>query len=1036
METDADGNLIGESVPETDADGNLIGESVSETDADGNPFGESVTQTDADGSLITEATSETAADGGSTGETSADAGTQKNEETTAGETQGLNSSSTTPATEFWTDLEQTTTAANEPTTEAAVSGMDAETNGGSGMASETTSNSSIDTETTGSSDMDTETTGNSGMDSETTGGSDMNSETSGAAESGDGAEIRQSEPVEVVQILNDLIPLSGTIASGPSEAANSEQTTEAPAERETEATVEQTTEAPTTVQAPEEPTTAQPTEAPTTVQAPEESTTAQPTEAPTTVQAPEESTEQKTETSAAPDNETQTQQEVQPSSDEASGDPTEGTASAIENNDGENGDNGDGGAGGSWWSDDGPLSSVSGLGGGLEDDLEDEEDDLSTYLSDEYMEEYQRLLFSHSSSGTDTASPLLSIDYGAANARAISIPADRLGLSEVAPISLFDLEPQDITDLLTDVTITDKATGEEIDPKDGALVVGNTYTINLKFSEVDIQHTQFESDVLTYQIPTGFRVGKRNDQPLEVKIGEQNILIGTYSVDEEGLLTITLNEDGKKALAEANDVELNFELEGTLQASAKGSDGVFNFGGAGGEFEFKVVDQPCVSVEKDGVYTQDADAKGGKLAYTVKTTVEHGGLHDGVVTDVLTPPQTSSLNLEMMKKDGVPDVTVKVKKANGEEVTLGANDYELVQKGANPENPSDLEFQVKLKGNYAELNEGDELYVTYNYDVRYVEGATDAFWGNVLNEVTVTGFMPVEDPVNPGETEDVPVEEHQSSNVEIWASPPGDGVIFKTQAYSETTHTLHYTLYTMVPAGTWSPLYIQDDMIVEYNNNRWYIPEFKEEEEHGRVQNLKVSAVDVAAAPEGGWENLSDPERIGTLESYKKDATVLKGYSFQDLELDGYDPGSVDKYVYRLGETTLNIIFGLTGGRWDDDWGKWGSWKYDKDRLIITEYDLVLSGSDPWSSEMTLMGLDLPGETLTLTTNEVLLAGIKNTVNLRYSMYYPGYRVFFNNAEKMNKAGKLNKNDNTIEYTVSLNTTDQTVQNYFNDNTA
>ena len=828
-------------VLETDVDGNLIGESVSETDADGNPIGEAVTQPDADGNLITEATSETAADGGSTEETAADAGTQKNEETNAGETQGLNSPSTTPATEFWIDSEQTTTAANEPTTEAAVSGTDAETNGGSGMDTETTGNSGMDTETIGSSDMDTETTGNSGMDSETNSGSDTNSETSGAAESGDGAEIRQSEPVEVVEILNDLIPLSATIASEPSEAATDS---------------EQPTAAPTTAQPTAAPTTAQPTEAPTTVQVPEESTTAQPTEAPTTA-----------------------------------GDPTEGTTSAIENNDGGNGgngDNGDGGAGagGSWWLGGGPRSEGSGLGGSLEDDLEDEEDDLSTYLSDEYMEEYQRLLFG-SSSGTDALSSLLSIDYGVANARAISIPADRLGLSEVAPRSLFDLDSQDITELLTGVKITD-ATGTIIDPEKGKLVVGDTYKINLQFSEQEVQGLQFKSGTLIYQIPAGFKIEAKESQPLWVKINDEQIEIGEYEVDENGQLLITLSEAGIEAINGSYNVKLNFELEGTLLASALGDDGMFNFGGAGQNFTFQVVDQPCVSVEKDGVYTQNENAPGGKLAYTVKTTVEHGELDGAVVSDVLTPPNTSALKLEMIETEpGVPDVTVKVKRAGGEEITLESADYELVREPVDSEHPGKLAFQVKLKGDYENLYLGDELYVTYNYDVQYVEGSTEVFWGNVVNEVTVTGTMLVEDPANPDTTRTVPVEEKRGSNVEVWATPPGNGVIFKTQAYSEATHTLHYTLYTMVPAGEYSPLYIQDDMIVEYNNNRWYIPEFKEEEEYGRVQNLKVSAVDVAAAPEGGWENLSDPERIRNLESYKSEAEKLTGYSFQDLKLDG-----------------------------------------------------------------------------------------------------------------------------------------------------
>lgn len=605
--------------------------------------------------------------------------------------------------------------------------------------------------------------------------------------------------------------------------------------------------------------------------------------------------------------------------------------------------------------------------------------------------------------------------------------------SKPSVISLGDGNLQE--GFLTELTIWDKD-GKQVETG-GTLYVGEKYKIKLQLSESgNSQGRQFtwtEDGKMTYHIPKVFSVTPRDDMPLWITIDGEPFQVGTYSVDADGVITITLTEEGQKKLDEAYDIDLQFEMEATAQKVPDGGDGKLHFDEAGKDFTFEMTDQPQISVEKEGHYTENEDKKGGMLEYTVKTTVEKDKFRDATVTDVLTPPQSKALELNMVEENGEPKVTVKVKKKGiEEEIELGPEDYELLPVDPDPENPYQKQsFQVKLKegGDYNPLEEGDELYVTYNYKVDYKEGTTGTFWGNVLNTATVTGTIPMEKTDGSGKTEDIPVTESRESNVEIFAVPPGHGVVFKTEDYSEKTKTLHYTLYTVVPAGTWSPLYIQDDMVVEYNGKRWYLSEFKE---GGRVKDLKVSAVDVENWFDDWEEGTADRDKIQDLEELKESAHLLNGYDFIDEQLDGYEPDNLDQYVYRYGETTLNIIFGLDKGRrWGDGvWGNWGHWSYGKDRLIITEYDLNMSELFGETVELTEMNGD---EKLTLPPDQVLLAGIKNNVNLRFGGYYPGYSVFFNNADRMNKVGTLDKNTSTIEYTVTINTTDSTVRGYFED---
>ena len=593
-------------------------------------------------------------------------------------------------------------------------------------------------------------------------------------------------------------------------------------------------------------------------------------------------------------------------------------------------------------------------------------------------------------------------------------------------------ESKDLKDFLSAVTITD-ADGNSIGKTGKPLADGENYKIHLEFSEKGAQSIQLSTEgTLTYQIPTQLKIKDHSDKPLNIKIkgsdgGEEEVTIGKYSVDENGLLTVELNDEGRSKLAEMNNAVLSFDMEATADVTHGSSSGSVDFGDVGEGFTFEITDQPRVKIEKDGVYTENADKKtGGTLSYTVKVTVEHGELNDATLNDVLTPPQNSAFSLSDPK-----DVEVTLKRSGDpDEHTLTVDDYELTETEGDTNHPGDKAFRIKIKEEsaYAPLKEGDELCFTYTYDVN-VSNPNLHLWANMENVATFTGTMPVKDPGDPNKVENISVEEEANDSCEVRMSPDGHGVICKDQSYSEATKTLHYTCYTVVPKGTWTPLQIYDDMYVQYNGEKWYLKEFTT---NGKVKNLTVKAVDVEKwFGDDDWaDNTPAPDKIKSFSELAEKAKVLTGYSYGGWGAGpkGYDPTSLENYLYYFADKSLYIIFGDA----KKEWGEWGSWDYNKDRLIITEYDLDMSSTEP----MTLYDIDDEGnevKRLELTPEKVLKAGITNNVSLRYGGYFPGYSVFFNNADDMIKTGELNKADGTIDYTVTINTTDSTVRQYFHD---
>ena len=649
------------------------------------------------------------------------------------------------------------------------------------------------------------------------------------------------------------------------------------------------------------------------------------------------------------------------------------------------------------------------------------------------------------------AIPMDAAADGPAPAEATSEPAPIGGsngdLAFVSGItsSADEKDRTDLRNFLTGLTITDSE-GKTVEPEGGTLYVGEKYTIHLQFGERGQQSLQFddESDTLTYQIPKAFKIDPVKDKELRVEVDGKEVLLGYYSIDDEGKLTLSLTPEGKEMLKNTSALSFAFDMSAEAVPLTDSGDGTVDFGGAGESFRFEIVDQPLVDVTKEGKYAE-LGREGGELSYTVTTKVKHGQVKDVVLTDEFTPPQSDAFVL-----DGGPEnvtVTFKRKNAAGEEESIeltSPEDYELVQV-PDSDNPGKKTFQVKLKGDYANMQEGDEVSVTYDYAVGYNEkSSTGKLWAEVKNEATVNGKMVTEGPEDP---EDPPKEqeftEKDKNSVEMRVTPPGKGIVSKDQSYSEYTKTLHYTLYTTVPAGTWAPLYIFDDMVVKYQGEKWYLPEFKADGT-GRVKNLQVHAADL---PDGWFDGLddsaNDAEKFARLEETIKAAKAsepLKGYQLEGGDFDwnwpdllaGYNSKSVEEYVARLGGQNLNIVFGYQGWK-QPNHGEWGSWKYENDRLIVTEYDLVMS--EKAGRTVTLVKMGDPDTTIQVSPDDVLLAGITNNVYLRYGPYYPGYKVYFNNADEINKSGEVRKNgkDVYIDYTVTMNATDETVNQYFQD---
>ena len=600
-----------------------------------------------------------------------------------------------------------------------------------------------------------------------------------------------------------------------------------------------------------------------------------------------------------------------------------------------------------------------------------------------------------------------------------------IGVASIGFSLTNDNKSSNLKDFIKGVTITDNK-GNSIE--DGTLYVGEKYNIHLQFQEDGAQGLQFEpteEKKLTYQIPKNFSVEPLENMSLTVNIGGEPKEIGHYSIDKDGLLTIELNDDGITAINSSTDVMLTFDIAVTTQPNPGGDNENVNFGDTESEFNFNISNDAKVEVEKTGMYTEDdggADKKptGGTLSYTVKATVEHGNVHDVVITDELTKPNNKGFDIKLQKES----IKVTIKHGDNEEVIeLPKEDYDITFNASDSENENQS-FEIKLKedSKYNPLKDGDVVIVTYNYRVNFVDykEETDLYGDTITNDVTVKGTSEFTDP-NTQEEKENQVEEHKKNETNVFRSPIGGGKVVKDQEYDANAKKLHYTVYAIVPKGNWHPFFLSDYLNVTFNGKTYSLQEFKE---NGRVKEIKISAMDLDEEKKNMTDSTNGRDLIKELNKIKNQAKELTGYKFGNFE--NYDPTSMDQYVYKFEDNVVHIIFGLKKDEQhgNDSWGRWGNWNYQKDRLIIIDYDL----------DLTEGNIDLKGDNeqgiIQKSVKEVLDAGITNDINLRYSGYYPGYTTFYTDADQLSKTGKFDKTTNTIDYTVSLNTADDEVKKY------
>ena len=590
-------------------------------------------------------------------------------------------------------------------------------------------------------------------------------------------------------------------------------------------------------------------------------------------------------------------------------------------------------------------------------------------------------------------------------------------------------DSSELKDFLTGVTITDINNNPL---KDETLYVGEQYKIELKFQEGDAQGRQLKKNAdgnLTYQIPKAFKVDKIDNVDLKVIIDGEEKVIGTYSIDENGFLTIQVTEDGQTALDSSDNISFSFNVTVTAQTNPDGEDNSVHFGDTGGSFDFNLTDDAKIEVEKQGYYTEDkkgtdgSNPTGGILSYTVKTTVEHGEVHDVVISDVLTPPKNESFTIKPQGNGDVPNVKITIKKADSETpVELESKDYEVksvVQDSEGEYQQKSFELKINDSCNCLPLQEGDIVEVTYEYRVEYHDKG-DKYWDEVSNSVNVEGKQKIKDPESQEKEKDV--SDSQETKVGVSRKPIGGGKIVKDQEYNEKKNSLHYSIYAVVPQGTWEPFFIYDGMNTNINGENYSLSEFNKD---GRVTNVKVSAIDLEPSMITWTDETWDVDLLNQLKKVKGDKKELDGFDYYSKSLDGYNSESMDQYLYRLGGTMLHIMFGVEEGQnQDGNWDKWGHWKYEEDRLIIVEYDLDLS------DDTLLLKKDSEEEAKEFSKEEVLKSGITNTVQLHYGGYSMGTYAFYNDAKKIEKKGTFDKNTNTIDYSVSLNTTDNDIRAY------
>ena len=207
---------------------------------------------------------------------------------------------------------------------------------------------------------------------------------------------------------------------------------------------------------------------------------------------------------------------------------------------------------------------------------------------------------------------------------------------------------------------------------------GEQYNLDISFEETpSVVQFPTTGNTLTYQLPNNFKPdGSLTNEPVTLTYTESSVvhtITGcTYSVNQNGLVTITLTDFAKEKLAESGDGKLSIHLSGEFTQDNEHTD----FGG-GYEKSVTVDHDKDVIINKSGQY----NSQDNKVHYTV-TVKADGSLTNVHVTDTISgnalEMDTESLTIEGNSSEPTPgsgprnngfDLTFPSMK-NGETITI------------------------------------------------------------------------------------------------------------------------------------------------------------------------------------------------------------------------------------------------------------------------------------------------------------------------------------------------------------------------------
>lgn len=286
--------------------------------------------------------------------------------------------------------------------------------------------------------------------------------------------------------------------------------------------------------------------------------------------------------------------------------------------------------------------------------------------------------------------------------------------------------------------ITDENGVVVTDPK---LYVGETYKINIYFAE-DAQSSggggQFDPNSMTYQIP-GILSCNAVSGPLSTTEGTE---LGTYTIDENGQLTVNLTESGKGAVERWQDTKMNVEFEATVVKNDHSQSENFDFGD-NIKVDIKVENDAQVEVTK-GAHRFDPVTR--TIEYDVTAKVVRGAVDQLILEDYLEDYLNNEYGYFKIQDEGftVTDLNGNSLEDKGYTVTstISHDGRFEFRKGTGSAHKSSEKATITVSGgNGFQAGEGVKLNYKVHVEDKFFEGKDDltVVTGSVMNQIDLTG---------------------------------------------------------------------------------------------------------------------------------------------------------------------------------------------------------------------------------------------------------------------------------------------------------